>query len=195
MTLRLADRTALVTGASSGIGRGVALAFAAEGARVAINHPDVATAAEAEAVVAEITASGGTARAVQGDVSDPAQVDEMVSTVEAALGPVDILVSNAGIARAAPLHETAIEDFDRTIAVHLRGAFLNPAGTEALVPSMVLVPFLMFEGDMQAAGLDRLASSHHEYVCIDSAYWADSAWRWRRQSVALRSQLSPNGNS
>lgn len=124
MTRRLTQKTALVTGGSSGIGRGVALAFAAEGARVAVNHPDADTSSAAEAIVAEIRAGGGEAMAFQADVSDAAEVDALVSAAEQALGPIEILVSNAGIARAAPLHEMAAEDFDRVIAVHLRGGFL-----------------------------------------------------------------------
>lgn len=120
----LTHRSALVTGASSGIGRGVALAFAAEGARVAVNYPDAASRSAAEDVVAQIHAMGGTAIAVQADVSAVAEVDAMIRTVEAAFGHVDILVSNAGIARAGAAHEMAVSDFDRVIAVHLRGAFL-----------------------------------------------------------------------
>jgi 3-oxoacyl-[acyl-carrier protein] reductase len=120
----LTNRTALVTGASSGIGRGVALAFAAEGARVAVNYPDAAARAAAEDVVAAIRATGGTAIAVQADVSAVVEVETMVRSVEADFGPVDILVSNAGIARAGAAHEMAVSDFDRVIAVHLRGAFL-----------------------------------------------------------------------
>jgi len=125
MTQRLDGRTALVTGGSSGIGRGVALAFAAEGARVAVNYPDAGAAGDAEAVVAEIADHGGQAVAIRADVSDAAEVDALAASAEAAFGPVDILVSNAGIARAAPLHDMAVEDFDRVIAVHLRGAFLT----------------------------------------------------------------------
>jgi 3-oxoacyl-[acyl-carrier protein] reductase len=121
----LRGRSALVTGASSGIGRGVAIAFAAEGARVTVDHPDAATKGDAEDVVAEIRAAGGEAVAVQADVSLEAEADALVAAAEAAHGPVDILVSNAGIAVAAPMHEMAVEDFDRVLAVHLRGAFLT----------------------------------------------------------------------
>jgi 3-oxoacyl-[acyl-carrier protein] reductase len=121
---RLTNRSALVTGASSGIGRGVALAFAAKGAKVAVNYPDAASRAAADQVVAEIRALGGTAISVQADVSAVAEVDAMIASVEAAHGPIEILVSNAGIARAGAAHEMAVSDFDRVIAVHLRGAFL-----------------------------------------------------------------------
>jgi len=124
MTDRLKGRSALVTGASSGIGRGVALAFAAEGARVAVNHPDEATREAAEAVVAEIRAAGGEALALRADVAEEAEADALVAAAEEAHGPVDVLVSNAGVARAAALQEMAVADWDRVIAVHLRGAFL-----------------------------------------------------------------------
>jgi len=120
----LKGRSALVTGASSGIGRGVALASAAEGARVTVNHPDAATADDAQAVVETIQSAGGDAVAVQSDVSVEAEADALVAAAETAHGPVDILVSNAGIAIAAPAHEMSVEDFDRVLAVHLRGAFL-----------------------------------------------------------------------
>jgi 3-oxoacyl-[acyl-carrier protein] reductase len=129
----LKGRSALVTGASSGIGRGVALAFAAEGARVAVNYPDPSQRAAAEEVVAEIRAKGGSAMSVQADVSAVVDVETMIRSVEADQGPIDILVSNAGIARAGAAHEMAVSDFDRVIAVHLRGAFLV---TRKVLPGM-----------------------------------------------------------
>src|SRR5215468_1097072 len=93
---RLDGRVALVTGASRGIGRAVALTLAAEGARVAVNY--VSRAGDADAVVAAIRANGGSAAAVRADVSVRADVDVMVAGVTAQLGPIDILVNNAGIA-------------------------------------------------------------------------------------------------
>ncbi|MES1943917.1 3-ketoacyl-(acyl-carrier-protein) reductase [Salinisphaera sp. PC39] len=131
---KLDGRIALVTGASSGIGRGVAIAFAAEGARVAVNHPPVAGQVEAaEAVCDEIRELGGEAMAVSADVSDEAQVADMVARTEAALGPVDILVNVAGIAASAPVEAIDAADWDRVLGVHLKGTFLC---TRAVLPGM-----------------------------------------------------------
>lgn len=131
--MKLSGRIALVTGSSSGIGRGVALAFAREGADVAINHPGPAEAAAAQGVVEEIEALGRRAVVVPADVSDEHQVAAMVTAAERALGPIDILVNNAGIAAAGPVHELEPAVWDRVIAVHLRGTFLV---TRAVLPGM-----------------------------------------------------------
>lgn len=122
--MELKGQVALVTGASSGIGRGVALAFARAGARVAVNYPGESEANRAAAVCEEIVAAGGEAVALCADVSDEAQVDALVAATVARLGAPDILVNNAGIATAGAVHELSVEAWDRTIAVHLRGTFL-----------------------------------------------------------------------
>ena len=122
MNVSLSDKTALVTGASSGIGAAVASAMAANGATVWVNHPDEATAKSAEAVVTSIAESGGAAQAIQADVSSEGDVLAMFSTLGS--GPLDILVNNAGIAHSSPVETLDVEDFDRLIGVHLRGTFL-----------------------------------------------------------------------
>ncbi|MBT8445786.1 MAG: SDR family oxidoreductase [Gammaproteobacteria bacterium] len=127
------NRVALITGSSSGIGAGVAAAFAREGARVAINYPNAAQLDNAQAVVSGIAASGGNAVALQADVSSEAEVDAMVAAAETQLGPVDILVNNAGIANVAPVHELAVADWDRAFAVHVRSVFLT---TRRVIPGM-----------------------------------------------------------
>ena len=124
----LEGKRALVTGGASGIGRAIALAFAAEGAQVAV--VDRAPPDHTEAVVAEIAGQGGRAFAVQADVADEGQVLKMVETVVTRSGGLDVLVNNAGILIEKPLLETTAEDFDRLIGVNLRGAFL--VGREAL---------------------------------------------------------------
>jgi len=120
----LTGRSALVTGASSGIGAGVAGAFAAAGARVAINHPGAGARADAERVAEALRGQGAEALAVEADVSQESAVEAMFSRVTAAFGPLDILVNNAGIASVAPVHELSLERFEGLLAVHLRGTFL-----------------------------------------------------------------------
>jgi 3-oxoacyl-[acyl-carrier protein] reductase len=124
----LAGRRALVTGGASGIGRAIALAFAAEGARVAL--ADRAPDETIEAVAAEIRAAGAEAVPVRADVAEEAQVLALFEAIAGRLGGLDILVNNAGILIEKPLLETTAAEFDRLIGVNLRGAFL--VGREAL---------------------------------------------------------------
>ena len=121
---KLKGKRALITGASSGIGRGVALAFAAEGAAVALNYPDDGEASATHDSVAAIEANGGQAVALRADVADAAQADTLVDECAEALGGIDILVNNAGIARVMPLEQIDVATWDRILAVHLRGTFL-----------------------------------------------------------------------
>jgi 3-oxoacyl-[acyl-carrier protein] reductase len=131
MTIKpeLKGRVALVTGGSRGIGAAVALAEA--GAAVAVNYRE--RASEADAVVADITRKGGRAIAIAADVSRAAAVAKMVEQVTSALGGIDILVNNAGMAIVRGIDDLTEADFDQTIAVNLKSAFLC---TQAVVPSM-----------------------------------------------------------
>lgn len=122
--MRLAGRVALVTGSSSGIGRGVVLAFASEGADVVINHPAAAETAAAEQVAAAVRQAGRRALIVRADVSQEAEVERLVAAARDAFGHIDILVNNAGIAAAAAVHEMTTETWDRVLGVHLRGTFM-----------------------------------------------------------------------
>ena len=119
----LAGQVAIVTGASSGIGRACAPALAAAGAAVVVNHLPPGKA-EADAVVAEITAAGGRALAVAADVSDEAQVEGLFRAAVDAFGTVHILVNNAGIQRDAPFADMSLADWKRVLDVNLTGQFL-----------------------------------------------------------------------
>lgn len=127
----LAGRTALVTGGSRGIGRGVAVRLAQAGARVAVNYRSHAE--EAESVCAEIGRGGGTAISLAADVTQIAQVAEMVRAIESQLGPVEILVNNAGITRPEPLDQITEQSWDEVVSVNLKSVFLV---TQAVLPAM-----------------------------------------------------------
>ena len=119
---RLSGKRALVTGASRGIGRAVALRLAAEGASVALNYR--AGREEAEAVAAEIEASGGSAAVVQGDVAAADEAEALVGAAAEAMGGLDILVNNAGLTRDNLLMRLSEDDWDAALNTNLKGAFL-----------------------------------------------------------------------
>ena len=123
---------ALVTGASRGIGRAIAIALGSDGHAVAVNFASRADAAEA--VVSEIRAGGGKAEAFQADVSDTDQVEDLFARVGAALGPVTVLVNNAGITADNLVLRMSPEEFDRVIDTNLRSAFLC---TKAALKGMI----------------------------------------------------------
>ena len=131
ITPDLKDKAALVTGGSRGIGAAVAVALAAAGAAFAVNYRERADAADA--LVADLNKAGHRAMAVAADVSQAAAVASMIERVNAALGSIDILVNNAGIAIVRGVDDLTEDDFDRTITVNLKSAFLC---TRAVVPSM-----------------------------------------------------------
>jgi 3-oxoacyl-[acyl-carrier protein] reductase len=131
--MKLADKVALVTGSSSGIGRGVAIAFAREGADVIVNYPTGDQAANARSVCDEIAKLGRRSIAVAADVAVEADVRNLCAAANEMFGRVDILVNNAGIAAASPVQDIPVEQWDRVIAVHLRGTFLM---TREVLPQM-----------------------------------------------------------
>ena len=120
--MKLAGRVAIVTGGGRGIGRAIALRFAAEGAAVTVCGTG---RAHLDATAAEIVAAGGRALAFVADVADEAAVKRMIDTTVARFGQLDILVNNAGIAGpTAPVADARCEDWERTLAINLTGAFL-----------------------------------------------------------------------
>ncbi|MEA5469233.1 3-oxoacyl-[acyl-carrier-protein] reductase [Spirulina sp. 06S082] len=116
------EKVAIVTGASRGIGRAIALALAAEGAKVAVNY--ARSRHSADEVVAEITAAGGEAIALQGDVSQPDQVENLIGETKSKFGRIDVLVNNAGITRDTLLLRMKLEDWQAVIDLNLTGVFL-----------------------------------------------------------------------
>jgi NAD(P)-dependent dehydrogenase (short-subunit alcohol dehydrogenase family) len=120
--LKLKDKVALVTGASRGIGRGIAEIFAEEGAHVAVNY--TAHQKEADEVAAWVRGKGRRAIAVKGDVAKRADVEAMVDKTWKELGPIDILVNNAGIETIVPFLELTDDQWTRLTDVNLRGAWL-----------------------------------------------------------------------
>lgn len=121
---KLAGKKALITGSSSGIGAGVAIAFAREGADVIINYPDDAQKANADSICQQINVIGKKGVAIKADVSLESEVDNLVEKSLNAMGAIDILVNNAGVAHTAPIEEIPVKVWDNIIAVHLRSQFL-----------------------------------------------------------------------
>lgn len=129
---KLDDRVAVVTGAASGIGKGIAVAFAREGAKIVVaDRSDASAAADVIAAIEEI---GGEVLFVRTDVSDEASVEAMAAAALERFGGVDILVNNAGIFTESLLENMPVEDWDRVVGVNLRGVFLC---SRALVSQML----------------------------------------------------------
>lgn len=132
---RLANKVALVTGAARGIGRGIALRFAREGAQVGVLDLDRDAC---QTVVDEIEQAGGQAIALGANVTNEAQVNTAVQTLRDQFGPITVLVNNAAVMPAGRLHETSPADFDRCVAVNLGGTYLV---SRAVIPHMLEVGY------------------------------------------------------
>jgi 3-oxoacyl-[acyl-carrier protein] reductase len=115
-------KTAIVTGASRGIGRSIAKRLATDGFSVVVNYSG--NAKEAEEAVNEIKSAGGNAAAIAGDISQPIDVGELFEKSAQAFGPTQVVVNNAGIMPLSPIVKGDVETFDKVIAINLRGAFL-----------------------------------------------------------------------
>jgi len=128
--MKLKDKSAIVTGAASGIGKEIAIVYAREGAKVAIADLNLDAA---NAAAKEIGAAGGQAMGVAMDVTNEQQVNDGVAAVVKAFGGVDVLVSNAGIQIVHPIEEFTYADWKKLLAIHVDGAFLT---TRACIPHM-----------------------------------------------------------
>ena len=129
---KLEGRVALITGASRGLGKAMAISFAGEGAAVAVGYN--ASAEGAADTVRTIGDAGGDAEAFQGDITEPEIVDRLVSGVVERFGGIDILVNNAGVVSASPLVDMTVETWDTLFAVHVRAMFLC---CRAVLPHML----------------------------------------------------------
>jgi 3-oxoacyl-[acyl-carrier protein] reductase len=131
-TISLEGKTALVTGAATGIGRAIAVALAAAGAHIAVNH--FGRAADARQIVKEMASRGANAIEVEADVTKAPRVERMINKVTDALGPIDILVNNAGVILEKPFLETTEEDWDFVVDTDLKAVFLC---SRAVLPGMI----------------------------------------------------------
>lgn len=120
---KIKNKVALVTGASKGIGASIATHFAREGAMVVVNY--ASSKSDAEKVVDDITKEGGTAIAIQGDVSKQVDVDRLFKETESAFGTLDILVNNAGVFEYLPIEELTEESFHRQFNINVLGSILS----------------------------------------------------------------------
>ena len=129
---KLDNKVAVVTGASKGIGAGIAKRLAADGAKVVVNYARSAEAAQA--VVAAIEAAGGTAVAARADISKPAEITRLFGEIKASHGRVDILVNNAGVYAAGPLDAVTPEEIDRHYDLNVKGLLLATQAAARLMP-------------------------------------------------------------
>jgi NAD(P)-dependent dehydrogenase (short-subunit alcohol dehydrogenase family) len=168
---------ALVTGGGRGIGRAIALALAGEGLAVAVA---ARSQAEVDATAAALRERGAPALPVLLDVTDPSAVETCARTVSASLGPVDVLVNNAGIAQAAPLARTDLEMWERHLRVNVTGAFLV---TRALLPPMLeggwgrVINLASLAGLYGAPYVSAYTASKHALVGLTRALAAEVAGR------------------
>lgn len=178
--MKLKGKNALVTGSSRGIGRGIAIRFAQEGANVAINY--VGSVAAAEATLAEVTAHGVRGVILPADVGTVSEVRRLVAEAAAALGPLDILVNNAGIEKHAPFWEVSEEDYDKVIDVNLKGTFF---ATQAMVRHL---------RDAGRGGrIVNISSVHEDLPFPNFAAYCASKGGLRMLTRNLAVELGPHG--
>ena len=182
--LDLTGKVALVTGASSGIGRGIAEALAAHGADIAVNHaPDAAAAAGAEETARRVRALGQRAYVVVADVGMPEQVTTMFAALAGAgFGKLDILVNNAGIGGGGPIHEADFAAWERVIRTNLHGPFLC---AQQAARGMI--------ARGKGGRIVNITSVHQEAVSVGSGAYCASKAGLRNLTRTLALELGPHG--
>jgi glucose 1-dehydrogenase len=177
---RLAGKTALITGSSRGIGRGIAVRFAAEGANVVINY--VGSVKAAEEALADVEAAGARGVLLQADVSSAAAVSGLVDDAVKAFGQVDILVNNAGIETHAPFWDVQEADYDKVMAINVKGAFF---ATQALTRHL--------RSARRAGRVINISSVHEDLAFPNFAAYCASKGAMRMLARTLAVELGPLG--
>jgi 3-oxoacyl-[acyl-carrier protein] reductase len=172
---KLAGKVAVVTGASKGIGAGIAKALAAEGAAVVVNY--ASSKAGADAVVSAITEAGGKALAVQGDVSNEAQAKGIVDAALDAFGRLDILVNNSGVYEFSPIETSTEEQYRKMFDINVLGTLLT---TKAAVPHLG-----------EGASVINISSAVTSVLMPDSAIYTGSKGAVDAITGVLANELGP----
>jgi glucose 1-dehydrogenase len=177
---RLAGKTAIVTGSSRGIGRGIATRFAQEGANVVINY--VGAVGAAEEALAEVIAAGARGVLLQADVSSAPEVVALIEAAVKEFGTVDVLVNNAGVETHAPFWEVTEADYDRVMNVNVKGAFFA---------AQALTRHLRATG--RPGRIINISSVHEEMAFPNFAAYCASKGAMRMLARTLAVELGPLG--
>ena len=177
---RLAGKTALITGSSRGIGRGIALRFAQDGANVVINY--VGSRQAAEDALADVENAGARGVLLQADVSSTAEVSQLIDDAAAAFGALDILVNNAGIEKHAPFWDISEADYDRVMAVNVKGAFF---AAQAMVRHL--------RAARRPGRIINISSVHEDLAFPNFAAYCASKGAMRMMARTLAVELGPLG--
>jgi glucose 1-dehydrogenase len=178
--MRLKGKNALVTGSSRGIGRGIAIRFAREGANVAINY--VGAVEAAEETLAAVTSYGSRGVIIPADIGRVGDVARLVASAAEALGPLDILVNNAGIEKHAPFWEVTEDDYDRVLDINLKGTFF---ATQAMV--------LHLRSNRRSGRIINISSVHEDLPFPNFAAYCASKGGLRMLTRNLGVELGPLG--
>jgi glucose 1-dehydrogenase len=177
---RLEGKTALITGSSRGIGRGIALRFAQEGADIVINY--VGSRQAAEEALADVEAAGARGVLLQADISSTVAVSQLIDDSVAAFGALDILVNNAGIEVHAPFWEVSEADFDKVMSVNVKGAFF---ATQAFVRYL--------RRSARPGRVINISSVHEDLAFPNFAAYCASKGAMRMLARTLAVELGPLG--